>query len=43
VLRKIVLPKKQEVTGDWRKLHTEELHEFESPADIIGIIKLRTV
>jgi hypothetical protein len=26
VLRRIVGPKREEVTGDWGKLHTEELH-----------------
>jgi len=25
VLRKIIRPKRDEVTGDWRKLHNEEL------------------
>jgi hypothetical protein len=27
VLRKIVGPKKEKVTGGWRKLHNEELHD----------------
>jgi hypothetical protein len=26
VLRRIFGPKKDEVTGEWRKLHNEELH-----------------
>jgi hypothetical protein len=26
VLRKIFEPKRDEVTGEWRKLHNEELH-----------------
>jgi hypothetical protein len=26
VLRRIFGPKRDEVTGDWRKLHNEELH-----------------
>jgi hypothetical protein len=26
VLRKIFGPKRDEVTGEWRKLHKEELH-----------------
>jgi hypothetical protein len=28
VLRKIFEPKKEEVIGDWRKLHNEELHHL---------------
>jgi len=27
VLRKIFGPKREEVTGDWRQLHNEELHD----------------
>jgi hypothetical protein len=27
-LRRILGPKRDEVTGDWRKLHNEELHNF---------------
>jgi hypothetical protein len=27
VLRRIFGPKRDEVTGDWRKLHNEELHD----------------
>jgi hypothetical protein len=26
VLRRIFVPKRDDVTGDWRKLHNEELH-----------------
>jgi hypothetical protein len=29
-LRRIFGPKRDEVTGDWRKLHNEELHNFYS-------------
>jgi hypothetical protein len=28
VLRRIFGPKRDEVTGEWRKLHNEELHHF---------------
>jgi hypothetical protein len=28
VLRRIFGPKRDEVTGDWRKLHNEELHNL---------------
>jgi hypothetical protein len=30
VLRRIYRPKRDEVTGSWRKLHNEELHNFYS-------------
>jgi hypothetical protein len=41
VLRKIFEPKKDEVTGEWRMLHNEELHNFYSSPDIIRQIKSR--
>jgi hypothetical protein len=28
VLRRIFGPKRDEVKGEWRKLHNEELHKF---------------
>jgi hypothetical protein len=28
VLRRITGPKRDEVTGEWRKLHKEELHDM---------------
>jgi hypothetical protein len=34
-------PKRDEVTGGWRKLHNEELHNLYSSPSIIRIIKLR--
>jgi hypothetical protein len=34
-------PKRDEVTGDWRKLHNEELHNFYSSPNIIRMIKSR--
>jgi hypothetical protein len=34
-------PKKDEVTGDWRKLHNEELHNLYSSSNIIRMIKSR--
>jgi len=30
VLRKIFGPKRGEVTGEWRRLHNEELYDFHS-------------
>jgi hypothetical protein len=41
VLRKIFGPKKAEVTGEWRKLHNEELRDLYSSPSIIRIIKSR--
>jgi hypothetical protein len=41
VLRRIFGLKRDEVTGDWRKLHNEELRDLYSSLSIIGIIKLR--
>jgi hypothetical protein len=35
VLRRIFGPKRDEVTGDWRKLHNEELHGLYSSPSII--------
>jgi hypothetical protein len=41
VLRRIFGPKWDEVTGEWRKLHNEELHNLYSSPNIIRQIKLR--
>jgi hypothetical protein len=41
VLRRIFGPKKDEVTGRWRKLHNEKLHDLYSSPSIIRIIKSR--
>ncbi|KAJ4434362.1 hypothetical protein ANN_22921 [Periplaneta americana] len=41
VLRKIFGAKRDEVTGEWRKLHNEELHALYSSPDIIRNIKSR--
>jgi hypothetical protein len=40
VLRRISGSKRDEVTGDWRKLHNEELHKLYS-SNIIKMIKPR--
>jgi hypothetical protein len=39
VLRRIFGPKRDEVTGKWRKLHNEELHDLYSLPSIIRIMK----
>jgi hypothetical protein len=41
VLRRIFGPKRDEVTGEWRKLHNRELHDLYSSPSIIRIIKSR--
>jgi hypothetical protein len=42
VLRRIFGPRRDEVTGEWRKLHNEEeLHNLYSSPNIIRMIKLR--
>jgi hypothetical protein len=41
VLRRIFGPKRDEVTGELRKLHNEELHNLYSSPDIIRQIKSR--
>jgi hypothetical protein len=41
VLRRIFGPKRDEATGGWRKLHTEELHSLYSSPNIIRMIKSR--
>jgi hypothetical protein len=41
MLKKIFGPKRDEVTGEWRKLHNEELRDLYSSPSIIRIIMLR--
>jgi hypothetical protein len=41
VLNRIFVTKREEVTGGWRKLHSEEPHNLYSPPDIIRMTKLR--
>jgi hypothetical protein len=41
VLRRIFGPKRDEVTGGWRKLHNEELHNLYASPSIIKMIKSR--
>jgi hypothetical protein len=43
VLRRIFGPKSDEVTGEWRKLHNEELHNLYSSPDIIRQVKAKEV
>jgi hypothetical protein len=41
VLRRIFGPKRDEVTGEWRKLHRGELHNLYSSPDVIRQIESR--
>jgi hypothetical protein len=41
VLTRIFGPKRDEVTGGWRKLHNEELHNLYSSPSIVTMIKSR--
>jgi hypothetical protein len=40
-LRRIFGPKRDQVTGEWRKLHNKELRDLYSSKSIIRIIKSR--
>jgi hypothetical protein len=41
VLRRIFGLQRDEATGEWRKLHNEELHDLYSSPTIVRVIKLR--
>ena len=41
LLRRIFGPRRDEVTGDWRKLHNEELNDLYSSPNIFRVIKSR--
>jgi hypothetical protein len=41
VLRRTLAPKREEVTGEWRRLHNEELYALYSSPSIIRVIKSR--
>jgi len=41
LLRRIVGPKRDEVTGEWRKLHNEELNDLYCSINIARVIKSR--
>jgi hypothetical protein len=43
VLRKIFGPKRDEVTGEWRRLHNEVLYDLYSSPNIIRVIKSRGI
>jgi hypothetical protein len=41
VLRRIFGPRRDEVTGDWRRLHNEELNDLYCSHNIVRVIKWR--
>jgi len=41
VLRRVFGPKRDEVTGEWRKLHNEELSDLYSLPNIVRVVKSR--
>jgi hypothetical protein len=41
VLRRVFGPKRDEVTGKWRKLHNEELNNLYSLPNIVRVVKSR--
>ena len=43
MLRRLFGPKRDDVTGEWRRLHNEELYALYFSPNIIRVIKLRTL
>jgi len=43
VLRRIFGPRRDEVKGEWWKLHNEELNDLYSSSDIVRVIKSRRI
>jgi len=43
VLRRVFGPKRDEVTGEWRKLHNEEIGDLYCSPNIVRVIKSRRI
>jgi hypothetical protein len=43
VLRRVFGPKRDEVTGEWRKLHNEKLNDLYSLHNIVRVVKSRRI
>ena len=43
LLRKVFVLKEEEVPGDWRKLHNEQLHDLYRSSNIVGVFRLRRI
>ena len=41
VLRRIFGPRRDEVTGEWKRLHNEELNDLYSSPNIVWVVKSR--
>ena len=41
VMRRVFEPKRDEVTGEWRKLHNKELRDLYSLPNIVRVVKSR--
>ena len=41
MLRRVFRPKRDEVTGEWRKLHNKELRDLYSLPNIVRVVKSR--
>ena len=41
VLRRIFVPRRDEVTGEWRRVHNEELNDLYSSPNTVRVIKSR--
>ena len=43
VLRRVFGPKRNEVTGEWRKIHNDELSDLYSLPNIVWVVKSRRI
>ena len=43
VLKRVLGPKRDEVTGEWRKLHNEELSDLYSLPNIVRVVQSRRI
>jgi len=41
VLKRIFRPKRDEITGEWSKIHNEELNDLNASSNITRVIKTR--